>query len=107
MAGCHVAFDRAIYVKRREIGRAVGKRRVVVVPCAEPIVWLIALGNQIATRTRGYSDSLNIDKIREALAGDWTTSVDRVCDEFGYRPKPLQHQLNETGKWYRSHGWID
>ena len=52
-------------------------------------------------------NSLNVDKIREALAGDWTCSGLRAQQELGFQPRQsLQQRLNETADWYRSHGWV-
>lgn len=91
----------------RMIARALEKPSLLVIHFPEPFAWLTALGNQLIHFAQGRSDSFNVDKIREALAGDWTASVLRLEDEFGFRPRqPLQARLNETAGWYRAHGWI-
>ena len=89
------------------IARALEKPSLLVIPFPEPFAWLTALGNQLIHFAQGRSDSFNVDKIREALAGDWTASVLRLEEEFGVQPRqPLQTRLNETAQWYRTHGWI-
>lgn len=91
----------------RMIARALETRSLLVIPFSEPFTWLTALGNQLLHRARGRADSLNLDKIREALAGDWTASVLRLRDDLDFQPqRPLQSRLNETAQWYLAHGWI-
>ncbi len=91
----------------RMIARAVNSRQTLVLPFAEPFIWLIALGNQLINAAYGRSDSLNVDKIREALAGEWTSSAEPVRRELGFQPpRSLQQRLNETARWYREQGWI-
>lgn len=91
----------------RMIARALDRSPLLVLPLPEPLIWLIAAGNQCVTHLRGRSDSLNLDKIREAVAGDWISSTDRVRDELGFQPPcSLQQRLNETARWYRTHGWV-
>jgi nucleoside-diphosphate-sugar epimerase len=91
----------------RMIARAVRVRRTLILQLPEPFTWLAAAGNQMANRLRGRSDSFNLDKIREAFAGDWTSSAERVCHELQFKPtRSLQAQLNETADWYRKVGWL-
>ena len=91
----------------RMIARALRTRRTLVWAVAEPLVWLIAAGSQVVTAVQGCSSSLNVDKIREATAGDWICSDQRVRRELGFQPpRSLQHRLDETAVWYRAHGWL-
>ncbi len=73
----------------------------------EPLLWLAATGNQLAVRWRGQSDSFNPDKIREATAGHWAASNERVQRELQLFPaKPLSERFRETTQWYLEHGWL-
>jgi nucleoside-diphosphate-sugar epimerase len=91
----------------RMIAQAFGQHSLLVIPFPEVVAWLIALGNQLVNTAQGRSDTFNVDKIREATAGNWTSSVARLRNDFGFHPgQPLQTRLNETAQWYRTHGWV-
>jgi len=89
----------------RMISRALGTSSVIL-PIPEVVAWLAAAGNQLAHFAIGRSDSFNLDKMREAFAGDWTASTAKLT-ELGFVPaKSLQERLNETAQWYRQHNWL-
>jgi nucleoside-diphosphate-sugar epimerase len=91
----------------RMIAKATGTRRLWIVPVAEPVAWTVAAGNQGLNRLLRRYDTFNVDKMREAFAGDWTVRIERLANEFGFRPAaPLQQRLDETASWYRREGWI-
>ncbi len=89
------------------IATAVGRRRLLVVRVPGPVVWPIVAFTDLAARLRGKPSISNIDKAREALAGDWTCSSARAQQELGFRPAaPLADRLAETVQWYRREGWM-
>ena len=91
----------------RMIARAVGTGTALILPIAEPLAWLAAAGNQCLNFFRGRSDSFNLDKMREAFAGDWIGSTLRSETELGFHPAAsLQSRFNQTARWYQEHGWI-
>ncbi|MCA9168846.1 MAG: NAD-dependent epimerase/dehydratase family protein [Planctomycetales bacterium] len=91
----------------RMIARSLGQRRALILPIAEPLAWLVAAGNQGVNFLRGRSDSFNLDKMREAFAGDWIGATESLQSEFNFRPaKSLQARLDQTARWYREQGWV-
>ncbi len=91
----------------RMIAAAVGSARTMVVHLPEPLAWLAAAGNQGINYLRVRADSFNIDKMREAFAGDWVGSTARIEQELGFQPPTsLQARLNQTARWYQAHGWL-
>jgi nucleoside-diphosphate-sugar epimerase len=91
----------------RMIARATGSEYVLVLAVAEPIAWLAAAGFQGCGRLLGQTSSFNVDKLREAFAGDWTQCTRRLEQELGFRPAAsLQQRLDETAQWYSGQGWI-
>lgn len=91
----------------RMIAQALGRPRVLVLPVSDWFVWLLAVGNQTAASLMGVNTSLNLDKMREAFAGDWVCATDRAARELGFRPaRDLQTRLDETATWYLDQGWL-
>lgn len=91
----------------RMIARALGTGNALILPIAEVCAWLAAAGNQYVNLARGRTDSFNLDKMREAFAGDWTGCTLRLEQELGFAPScSLQTRLNETAEWYRANGWL-
>lgn len=90
----------------QEIAHAVGRRvpRPIHVPCW--LVWAAAACGQVVGRLRGRIGHLNVDKAREALAGDWTCSPQRAQQELGFAPAvSLAERLRATAMWFREQGW--
>jgi nucleoside-diphosphate-sugar epimerase len=91
----------------RMIAQAMGTSRMLVMPISEPVAWLAAASNQYLNRARGRSDSFNLDKIREAFAGDWVGCTQKLQQQLGFQPpRSLQQRLDETAEWYRANGWL-
>lgn len=60
---------------------------------------LVGCGGQLARRL-GFRPLLNWDKMREARAGSWTCSTNRIESEFGYEaPASLEDRLRTTIDW--------
>lgn len=91
----------------RLIAQAVGARRMLIMPIAEPIAWLAAAAHQSVNFCRGRSDCFNLDKMREAFAGNWIGSTQRIEQELGfYPPLSLAARLRQAADWYRAQGWL-
>jgi nucleoside-diphosphate-sugar epimerase len=103
----HVAAERdPTYAELgRMIGRAVGRRRVFVLPIATPVLKAVAGMNELTSRITGKPAVLNWDKSREAAVGPWTTSADKIASQLDFRvAQPLQERLNQTARWYAENG---
>ncbi|MCA9263538.1 MAG: SDR family NAD(P)-dependent oxidoreductase [Planctomycetales bacterium] len=91
----------------RMIGRALGRRRTLVVPVARPILWSVAVAAEISARVRQRPARLSWDKAREASSGPWICSAEKAMTQLGFcPPHTLQERLEQTAAWYRAHGWL-
>ena len=91
----------------RMIGDSLGRRRTRVLRVAMPILWVFAGLNQLKARLTSTPQFLNWDKFREAKAGSWICSNEKIKNEVGFAPElPLMERLNQTSAWYRRHGWL-
>lgn len=91
----------------RLIGRALGRRRVAVLHAPSAAVWSLATVNEGVSRLRRRPHILNFDKAREAAAGSWACSSQRLCQDTGYRPEqPLLERLRQTAQWYVAQGML-
>ncbi|NIP84779.1 MAG: NAD-dependent epimerase/dehydratase family protein, partial [Planctomycetales bacterium] len=89
------------------ITRALGGRWVLNLPMPEWSVWLSAWVNDQISRRRGEAHVLNIDKAREATAGSWTCSAEKIERELGFHTAaPLAERMQETASWYRAEGLL-
>ena len=57
-------------------------------------------------RLRGKAAIFNPDKIREALAGNWICSNEKMKSHLGVTPAPLLDRLKQTAGWYMQEGWL-
>ena len=57
---------------------------------------------EAAARLRGQPHIFNLDKARDALAGNWTCNTRAIRDELGFSPRAtLAERLRQTSDWYR------
>ncbi len=91
----------------RMLHQALGNRHTAFVHLPEPCAWIAGCVGECLGRMRGRSLSLNIDKIREAVAESWACSGEAARRELGFTPRrTLLEQLRDTADWYRGHGWL-
>lgn len=91
----------------RLLQRAIGCSGVLYLHFPEPFPWLIGGAHELWDRLRGVPTNLNVDKIREALAGSWACSCEAARRDLGFQPRqPLVEQLRATANWYRDQGWL-
>ncbi|NLX55314.1 MAG: NAD-dependent epimerase/dehydratase family protein [Planctomycetaceae bacterium] len=108
--GCYFAC-RDEYPDYFEFGRllhqALGNPRTSYLHFPEPFPWLAGGIGELLGRLRGRPFSLNIDKIREAVAPSWACSCAAARRDLGFAPRQtLLEQLRQTAVWYREHGWL-
>jgi len=90
----------------RLIGQAAGLRRLLVMPIATPVLYCIAGVNEVVGRLRGRPQPFNVDKVREATAVSWASSVEAAQRDLGFSPQQsLVERLGETLTWYRQRHW--
>lgn len=92
----------------RMIGKAMGVKRVI--PCRNPPMAIRVIGalNELFSRISGRAQILNWDKTREALAGSWACSPERLNNQLGFQTEmPLADRLSQTAQWYVDHGYLN
>lgn len=88
------------------IGRAMGKRPWRI-PVAFPLLWGIAFFNELKGRLVGREQYLNVDKLKEATAGSWWCSSEKMKTELGFEPEvPIAERLKQIVTGYRALGWL-
>ncbi len=114
----HNSYQNGIYfVSRSEhpeygqlgqmIGKALGRNRIIVWHAALPVFWIACIGGEIIGRLRGKPLILNLDKAREAEAGNWVCSGEKAQRELGLVwESDLQSLLTKTAEDYRRRGWL-
>lgn len=91
----------------RMIGAALKLEPVIVLPLLYPVPWLVGRSNELISRLRNRSNSLNSDCIREATVESWACSPSSACSKLGFNAKrPLLNQHQATAMWYRESGWL-
>jgi nucleoside-diphosphate-sugar epimerase len=91
----------------QEVALAVGRRSVRTIRLPGPLGFALAAAAELPARVRGRPFLLNLDKMREAVAGSWTCRTDRARLELGFQPAAsLADRLRQTACWYRDHGWL-
>ena len=91
----------------RMIGKAMGVKPVIPWPNLPTTIWLIGAGSELYARVSGRPQIMNWDKTREALAGSWACSAERLHAQVGFRTeKPMAERLSQTVQWYVDHGHL-
>lgn len=89
------------------IGTALGKKRVRILTTPPAMVWGVALIANCVARMRKQPFILSLDKAREANAGSWACSADRLVNELAFEfDGTLQEKLDRTVAWYVEQGWL-
>ena len=67
----------------------------------------------VATLSQGYgvlrnkAAVVNIEKINELMAANWSCDIESAKDELGFCPKyDLRYGVRETLTWYKSNNWL-
>jgi nucleoside-diphosphate-sugar epimerase len=89
------------------IGAAVGRSRVKLLRVATPLVWMVAAAGSALARIRRRPAYMNLDRVREVMAGSWLCSPQAAIEELGFSVKAsLADRLRQTAAWYRQEGWL-
>ncbi|MCC9607424.1 NAD-dependent epimerase/dehydratase family protein [Blastopirellula sp. JC732] len=89
------------------VAEAVDVPRLRAITMPSPLVWTTATASELFGKAIGRPNILTRDKIREAIAGDWTCDISTAVDELGFQPaQSLQTGLCQTAQWYRAEGWL-
>lgn len=92
----------------RMIGAALGRRHVRMLRTRSWSAYAMAGIAESVAWLRGNAAILNIDKLREARAGDWHCSTEQAARELDFRPAAsLAERIAETVAWYRVNEWLN
>jgi nucleoside-diphosphate-sugar epimerase len=81
-----------------------GKLRTIHIPAS--LCWSLAAVNSLGAKALGLRPLLNVDKMREAMAGGWICNPHRLIDELGFDfPQTLEERIRETALSYQRQGW--
>jgi len=95
------------YELGRMIGRALGRRRTLLIPFGRLVVWCAAGVAEVIGQIRRRPLSLGVDKARDALAGSWACSAQAAAEQLGYSVgATLDERFRQTAQWYRDEGWL-
>ena len=90
----------------RMIGKAMGVTAIPL-PSFPMTVRVVGAVNELYARISGRAQIMNWDKTREALAGSWACSAERLQSQVGFRPRAsLADRLSQTVKWYVEQGHL-
>ncbi|MDB2687001.1 NAD-dependent epimerase/dehydratase family protein [Mariniblastus sp.] len=103
-----VSAEQLIYAELgQKIGLALDRSRIRNLYVPRPIFWSIGATNSLLAWATNRPRFLNLDKYREASAGEWTCSAAKLFEETDVKaPVPLQTRLEQTVQWYQQHGWL-
>jgi nucleoside-diphosphate-sugar epimerase len=91
----------------RWIGQVLGRPKAWMIRTPGAMVWSIAGFNELLSQVRRRPHILNLDKAREATAGSWACSAEKLRQDTGFAPaKPLRDRLEQTARWYIAEGWL-
>jgi nucleoside-diphosphate-sugar epimerase len=89
------------------IARALGTPAPRILHLPEWSMRTIGRLGDVASHIRGRPGWVGSDKIREVLAGSWTSSATKARRQLGWSPAaPLAERLRETAQWYRDAHWL-
>lgn len=82
-----------------------GTARTIHVPAV--FCWGVAAANSAASRMLGVRPLLNLDKMREGMAGAWMCDTSRLTDDLGFEFQvSLRERIQQTAESYRDKRWI-
>jgi len=91
----------------RMIAKALGRRRVLLLPVPHAAIWTVAAGLETVSRICRRPFFSNFDKARDITAGSWTCSPRAALEQLGFSiSTPLAERLCQTVQWYKQHGWL-
>ncbi len=90
------------------IGKSLGRKSVRVLRSSGSIaLWSAAAVAEGIARLRGQPFIFNLDKAREASAGNWVCSAQTIRRELRFAPRvPMLDRLRQTSAWYLQRNWL-
>ncbi len=89
------------------VAAALGRRKLRRVPFTKPVLWLVALAQEVAAAATGRVPPLTRKRLPEFLHASWICSSERAARDLGWRAQvPHREGLAEAAAWYRREGWL-
>ncbi|MGB1926424.1 MAG: NAD-dependent epimerase/dehydratase family protein [Rubripirellula sp.] len=89
------------------IGSALGREKVINVRIPHPVLCTLAAISEMVGFLKGKAGIINLDKAREAKAGSWVCSPQKLKSEVGFScVHSLETRIRQTACWYEQKGWI-
>ncbi len=90
----------------RFISQALGKK-ILQFGLPLPLINLIATISEFFGKFSKTVPPLNLDKVNEIKAKNWTCEIDSLTRDLNYTPKVfLEEGINKTVTWYRANKWL-
>lgn len=104
----HVADSQTVtYADLGQLAATALDRRVRILKLRKWAFVAAASWGEITGRIRRKPALVSFDKLREATAGGWVCSPEKIQTQLGYTPlMSLEERYRETVEWYRAEGWL-
>ena len=89
------------------IAKVLGRQRVTNLRMPHHLLCAFAAINEVIGYVKGEGRIVNLDKTREAKAGSWVCSTEKLKREVGFNcVRTLEPRLRQTAEWYQQKGWL-
>lgn len=104
----HVADPQVIpYAELGILAAEAMERRVRILKLRKWAFAAAASWGEVTGRIRRKPALVSLDKLREATAGGWVCSTEKIRTQLEFAPESsLKDRYRETVDWYRAEGWL-
>ena len=97
-------YDR--YAFANAVKKSTGKKSIrLQVP--HGVIKTLAAGMDRLYSRSSKTPVLNLDKVKELTAKDWSVNIEKGRRDLGFQPRyDLDHGMAETIEWYKSNKWL-
>ncbi len=97
-------YDR--YAFANAVKKSTGKKSIrLQVP--HGIIKTLAAGMDTLYSRSSKTPVLNLDKVKELTAKNWSVNIEKGRRDLGFQPRyDLDHGMAETIEWYKSNNWL-
>jgi len=90
-----------------DISKAILNKQTLRVHLPGALVKVMAAAQETVGRMRGQMPALNLDKLPELTAANWSCSIDHIQEDLGFVPRySFERGLTETIQWYKDQHWL-
>lgn len=89
------------------IAQALGKKKYFKLTVPVPLLYTVALINELQSSIAGKVPALNRDKAREMSQSHWTCDTSIAREHLGFEAKiGIDEGMKSTVSWYIENGWL-